>query len=300
MDNNFNNGNMDPVLNSNPNPNLNMNENTNMNQNMNTNTNTNQTSDNIDNIEGEHVNLNKAQNQSGSGSYTPNSNLDIKGTNFNKQIPSGKKGGSGLAALALIISILSAVLGGFLVYQFLNQNKKIDKLHAKINGMTTNVNNKVLEMDKKLRNLDDLKKELEKDKKTEDQNKEKENNKNSYKDVAENILNEIGRDYKKEPKDFQDDKGKLNQKSFENKFLNNKEISKMKIDGSWKTETSGATIRFTYTFNEEKDKENNFYLDLTLQSNGGYEVKAIKGNVENGSNEESNKVNFDNNGANNE
>lgn len=300
MDNNFNNVNMDPVLNSNPNSNLNMNENTNMNQNMNTNPNPNQTTDNIDNIEGDHVNLNKAQNQGESGSYTPNSNLDIKGVNFNKQIPSAKKGGSGLAALALIISILSAALAGFLVYQFLNQNKKLDKLNAQIYGMTTSVNNKVLEMDKKIRNLDDLKKELEKGKKTEDQNKVKENNKSSYKDVAENVLNEIGRDYKKEPKDFQDDKGKLNQKSFENKFLNNKEISKMKTDGAWKTETSGATIRFTYTFKEEKDKENNFYLDLTLQSNGGYEVKAIKGNVENESNEESNKVNFDNNGANNE
>lgn len=296
MDNNFNNGNMDPVLNSNPNSNLNMNGD--MNQSMNTNTN--QASDNIDNIEGGHVNLNKAQNQDESGSYTPNSNLDIKGANFNKQIPNGKKGGSALAALSLIIAIVSLALSGFLVYQFLNQNKKIDTLHAKINGISTTVNNKVLDMDKKIRNLEDLKKDLEKGKKTEDENKEKENNKSSYKDVAENILNEIGRDYKKEPKDFQDDKGKLNQKSFENKFLNNKEISKMKADGSWKTETSGATIRFTYTFKDEKDKENNFYLDLTLQSNGGYEVKAVKGNVENESNEESNKVNFDNNGANNE
>lgn len=296
MDNNFNNGNMDPVLNSNPNPNLNMNGD--MNQNMNTNTN--QAPDNIDNIEGEHVNLNKAQTQGESGSYTPNSNLDIKGANFNKQIPNGKKGGSALAALSLIIAIVSLALSAFLVYQFLNQNKKLDTLHAKINGISTTVNNKVLDMDKKIRNLEDLKKDLEKGKKTEDENKEKENNKSSYKDVAENILNEIGRDYKKEPKDFQDDKGKLNQKAFENKFLNNKEISKMKTDGSWKTETSGATIRFTYTFKDEKDKENNFYLDLTLQSNGGYEVKAVKGNVENESNEESNKVNFDNNGANNE
>lgn len=278
--------------NMNPNPNQNSNQSQNLNQNQNMNKNTDP--DSVDNLGTSHVNP---------ANYVPNSNLDIKGSPKNLgSFANSKPKKSGTVVLGIILSLIALALSGFLVYMFLTQNKKIDKLNASINQVTTKVDNKLLDMDKKLRSYEDMKKEYEKNKKDKEVTDEKENNKKSYMAVAENVLNEIGRDYKKEPKEFNNEDGKLDQKKFENKFLNNREISKMKSEGKWESKTQGATIRFIYTFNNEKDKENNFYLDLTLKSGGDYEVKPTKGSL-NSETKEASETNGENkveDGANNE
>lgn len=226
-------------------------------------------SDSIDNFEPSHVNV----------EAPANSNLKLDNINMEQVSKKagdnkGKSGKSIAGLLALILAFVAILLTIYLYTEFVKQNKKIDKLNAEINKTTKTLENTRKDLDKK---IEEFKKEA--DRKVSEQEKDRtkaDQNKLNYIKVAENVLNEVGREYKKDQKTFQDDKGVLDQKAFENKFLKNNEIVKMNSDGKWKIETEGSTIKYIYEYNLEKDKVNNFKVELTLKSEGNFEVKSFK------------------------
>lgn len=248
------------------------------------NNNVNNLSDSVDNFEPSHVNVTNIP-------ENPNTGMGNINMEQVKKAKKDKKGNETLGIFALILAIIALALTGYLYTEFIKQNKKLDKLNAEINKTTKTLENINRDIDKK---IEDFKKEANKKANEEEKEKEKNSrNKANYMKVAENVLNEVGRDYKKDQKQFQDDKGVLDQKAFENKFLRNNEITKMKTDGNWKIETEGATIRYNYEYNLEKDKENNFRVELTLKSEGDFEVKSFKMPKENSTETKPNTASFD-------
>lgn len=244
--------------------------------------------DSIDNFTGGNESLNNNPNQNQNPNPNPNFNEikqepslgknapkieDIKSKpNIEKNI---KNNNNIIYLISFVIALIALALGAFSMLKILDHNKKLDKLNASINGIKTENTNMLNEINNKMDGFDKLKKELEKAKKEQ----KNEIDKTKFVKTAENVLNDIGREYKKDSSKFMNDKGTLDQTKFEDTFLKNEEILKMNRFGKWKVETEGATIRYIYTFNDPKEKENNFYADLNLKAEGDFEVKAIKGTL---------------------